>query len=95
MLLYSQRKLGYTSLTGVDYSEGAVTLAKSVAHTEGYDDITYEVCSKALIDVPKFGRFSQYLNEHTKPKKKKKKKKARRNSAYQGRSELYFAKVYL
>ena len=75
MLLYSQRKLGYTSLTGVDYSEGAVTLAKSVAHTEGYDDITYEVCYKALIDVPKFGRFSQYLNEHTLSQKKKKKKK--------------------
>lgn len=47
-----QRKLGFTNLTGVDYSDLAVMLAKSVAKSEGYEDINFEVnisCFKGSI----------------------------------------------
>ncbi|XP_075222557.1 EEF1A lysine methyltransferase 2 isoform X1 [Lycorma delicatula] len=36
-------KLGYTNLTGVDYSENAIELAKSVAKTEDFLNIDYQV----------------------------------------------------
>lgn len=43
MMCIELHKLGYTDLTGVDYSECAVMLAKSVSRNEGFEDITYEV----------------------------------------------------
>ena len=44
VLICLQRKRGYTQLTGVDYSDLAILLAKSVSKSEGYEDINYQVC---------------------------------------------------
>lgn len=43
-----QRKRGFTNLTGVDYSDLAVMLAKSVSKSDGFEDITFEVCIEKL-----------------------------------------------
>ena len=45
---FSQHRLGYSNLTGVDYCDAAVMLARSVSKTEGFEDITYEVQKKIL-----------------------------------------------
>ncbi|KAL4226437.1 Methyltransferase-like protein 10 [Mactra antiquata] len=42
MMCIELRKRGYNKLTGVDYSDLAVTLSKSVAKSEGYEDIQFE-----------------------------------------------------
>jgi len=44
MLLLALREEGFTNLVGVDYSEGAVQLARSVAQKEGMGDIQFQVC---------------------------------------------------
>ena len=40
-ILQSQR--GYSNLTGVDYSEGGIELAKSIAVGNNVENIKYEV----------------------------------------------------
>lgn len=40
---FFQRKRGFLHLTGVDYSDLAVTLASSVARSEGFEDIEFMV----------------------------------------------------
>ncbi|CAG5116985.1 unnamed protein product, partial [Candidula unifasciata] len=48
MLLLALRSEGFTDLTGVDYSEGAVSLSRSIAQKEGVTDIQFEVCDVLL-----------------------------------------------
>ncbi|KAK3767589.1 hypothetical protein RRG08_003850 [Elysia crispata] len=43
-LLISLREEEFSDLTGVDYSEGAIQLAKDVAKKEGITDIDFKVC---------------------------------------------------
>ncbi|XP_048740927.1 EEF1A lysine methyltransferase 2-like [Ostrea edulis] len=43
IMLIEMARRGYTNLTGVDYSEGAIDLAKSVAHKEEITCINYQV----------------------------------------------------
>lgn len=43
--IFSQRNNGFTNLTGIDYSSGAIQLAKKVAEADGFKDIVFEVGS--------------------------------------------------
>ncbi|KAK3608101.1 hypothetical protein CHS0354_004757 [Potamilus streckersoni] len=43
MMLINLWKRGFRNLTGVDYSEGAITLAKSLSEAEGTNEIVYLV----------------------------------------------------
>lgn len=44
MMLVELAREGFTHLVGVDYSEAAINLAKSVASSHGYDFIQFKVC---------------------------------------------------
>ncbi|KAH9518968.1 EEF1A lysine methyltransferase 2 [Bulinus truncatus] len=44
MLLLALRQKGFTNLTGIDYSESAIHLSKSILEKEGFTDITFQVC---------------------------------------------------
>ncbi|BFZ10353.1 hypothetical protein BsWGS_13392 [Bradybaena similaris] len=48
MLLLALRSEGFTDLTGVDYSEGAVSLSRSITQKGGITDIKFEVCDILL-----------------------------------------------
>ncbi|XP_041349783.1 EEF1A lysine methyltransferase 2-like [Gigantopelta aegis] len=43
IILTEMRRLGFTDLTGVDYSQGAIDLAVQIANAEGFPDIKYQV----------------------------------------------------
>lgn len=43
VLLHALAKQGFTNLTGIDYSEGAVELAKAVAERNNYSDVKFMV----------------------------------------------------
>ncbi|KAL5014464.1 hypothetical protein ScPMuIL_008734 [Solemya velum] len=42
-MLIELRNNGFTNLTGIDYSSGAIQLAKKVAEADGFKDIVFEV----------------------------------------------------
>lgn len=43
MMLIEMRNEGFTNLTGIDYCENAIELSKSVASSQGIDDIDFKV----------------------------------------------------
>ncbi|RUS77094.1 hypothetical protein EGW08_015149 [Elysia chlorotica] len=70
-LLIGLREEEFSDLTGVDYSEGAIQLAKDVAEKEGVDDINFQVCDilcpKSVSTLTKDGsnRFDLCLDKGT------------------------------
>uniref|UniRef100_A0A0B6YRR5 Protein-lysine N-methyltransferase ORF32355 n=1 Tax=Arion vulgaris TaxID=1028688 RepID=A0A0B6YRR5_9EUPU len=69
MLLVELRREGFTDLTGVDYSEGAVTLSKSIAQKEGITDIKIKTCdilsSESIADLCRSGSFDVCVDKGT------------------------------
>jgi SAM-dependent methyltransferase len=59
-LLFGLCKAGYpaTSLCGIDYSAGAVKLAKSIAGTRG-DDVAFHACDFLKEDPPRLPHMEQ------------------------------------
>lgn len=51
MILIELSQRGYTNLTGVDYSAGAIELAKSIAESNSIDNISFEVADLICDDA--------------------------------------------
>ncbi|XP_005095939.1 EEF1A lysine methyltransferase 2 [Aplysia californica] len=69
MLLLALREEGYENLVGVDYSEGAIQLAKQVAEKEELQGVEFQVCdilaSTAVEGLCAGGKFDVCLDKGT------------------------------
>lgn len=58
MMLIELAKEDYTNLTGVDYSEAGIELAKQIAKNENFDQITFKVADLLADNVTEqLGKF--------------------------------------
>ncbi|XP_059153827.1 EEF1A lysine methyltransferase 2-like [Physella acuta] len=69
LLLLALTEENFTNLTGVDYSEGAIQLSKSIANKEGVTDINFLVCdllsTSSVEDLSKQGPFDVCVDKGT------------------------------